>query len=596
MPLPSFQSRQSQKILSFALVAALTGCGSDSDDTPVVSSSAAQTSSDASQAMSSSTQAESSSSAAPASSSEEASSSATISSSEAASTSSSAANSSSEAASSSDASAECATVEGNLVNNGGVESGLTPWSQQGDAMVAAADSEAHCGANSLLVTGRTASWHAAVINLPNLVASTSYDIEVWVKMAPGQSIETINLTVNYTDDSGSANYSGVTGASVGPDDWVKLSGTYNHLPTGTSSGVYAYLESPSETASYYIDDFSIVGEAANNEISYPELDPNANGGLAAGNAKFLGNIIASTIPSSYGTYWNQVTPENSGKWGVTEPAQDFYSWGTLDRAYAYAKVNGMPFKGHTLVWGSQEPSWIGDLTPAEQLAEVEEWIQDYCARYDAPSDGGFVHLLDVVNEPTNAPASYREALGGAGSTGWDWIIWTYEKAREHCPEATLLINDYNIINYAINSDSAANANAYEEIITLLNNRDLLDGIAFQTHAFSINGLNPWDDISAAQIDQALDRFASFGLPLYIAELDIDDEGVNQCERYKELFPAMWEHPSMAGVTLWGYIEGQTWRNTQRSGIVRADGTEKAAMLWLREYFGGNGTAACGADE
>ncbi|HEY7771878.1 MAG TPA: endo-1,4-beta-xylanase [Marinagarivorans sp.] len=487
----------------------------------------------------------------------------------------------------------CITVEGNIAVNGGAEDGLSPWAAQG-ATAEQTSADAHCGDYSILVSERTAAWNAPLINLSNFVAGETYTFEVWVKMAPGEAIDTLTLTVNYTDDESNANYTGVGSAEASSDEWVKISGSYIHSPMGASSGVYAYVEAMGETSSYYVDDMVILGAEGDNSIIYPEPDPTATGGLAAGDDKFLGNIIAGAVPADFGSLWNQVTPENAGKWGAVESARDFMNWGDLDRAYAYAKVNGMPFKGHTLVWGSQEPAWIGELSNEEQLAEVEQWIQAYCERYDAPADNGFAHLIDVVNEPTNAPASFRDALGGAGETGWDWVIWSYEKAREYCPHATLLINDYNIINDAINGNNT-NSTDYETMIGLLNERGLIDGIGFQTHAFSINGVESWNSITAAQIAAELDRFSVFGVPLYISELDIDDEGVNQCERYKALFPTMWEHPSIQGVTLWGYIEGQTWRNDERSGLITADGTEKAAMLWLRDYFNGNPTADCGAD-
>lgn len=562
---------------------ALSGCKDDDDDAPASSSSVA---SSAMSSVMSSTSSEASSAAmsSEASSSAMASSDMAMSSEEV---------SSSSAMSVSSAATACAAVTDNLAVNGGAEDGLTPWGAQG-ATAEQSDAEAHCGSFSILVSGRTDSWNAPLINLTNLATGETYAFEVWVKMAAGEGTETVSLTVNYTDDDGNANYTGITSASVTADDWVKLSGSYTHTPTGTSTGVYAYVESTSTTASYYVDDMVILGAAGDNSIVYPEPDATATGGLAAGATKFLGNIIANSIPASFGSYWNQVTPENAGKWDAVEGSRDFMNWGNLDRAYAYAKVNGMPFKGHTFVWGSQEPSWIGGLTEAEQLTEVEEWIQAYCDRYDAPAENGFKHMIDVVNEPTNAPASYRDALGGAGTTGWDWIIWSYEKAREYCPNATLLINDYNIINDAVNG-SNTNSTDYETIIGLLNDRNLIDGVGFQTHAFSINGVDSWNRVTAAQIDAELDRFSVFNIPLYISELDIDDEGLDQCARYKALFPTMWEHPSIQGVTLWGYIEGQTWRNTERSGIVTADGTEKAAIIWLREYLNGNGSAACGSD-
>ena len=574
---------------------ALGGCKDDEDDDAASSSSIASSemaiSSEAASSSEMTMSSEEASSSEMTMSSEAASSSEMAMSSEAASSSEMAM--SSEATSSSEMATACAAVTDNLAVNGGAEDGLTPWGAQG-ATAEQSDAEAHCGSFSILVSGRTDSWNAPLINLSNFATGETYSFEVWVKMAAGEGTETVSLTVNYTDDDGNANYTGITSESVTADDWVKLSGSYTHTPTGTSTGVYAYIESASETASYYVDDMVILGAAGDDSIVYPEPDATATGGLAAGATKFLGNIIASSIPTSFGSYWNQVTPENSGKWDAVEGSRDFMNWGNLDRAYAYAKVNGMPFKGHTFVWGSQEPSWIGSLTEAEQLAEVEEWIQAYCERYDAPAENGFKHMIDVVNEPTNAPASYRNAIGGAGTTGWDWVIWSYEKARQYCPNATLLINDYNIINDAVNG-SNTNSTDYETIIGLLNDRDLIDGVGFQTHAFSINGVDSWNSVTAAQIDAELDRFAVFNIPLYISELDIDDEGMDQCTRYKALFPTMWEHPSIQGVTLWGYIEGQTWRNTERSGIVTAEGTEKAAIIWLREYLDGNGSAECGSD-
>ena len=52
--------------------------------------------------------------------------------------------------------------------------------------------------------------------------------------------------------------------------------------------------------------------------------------IASGKGKWLGNVINSTTPANFITYWNQVTPENAGKWGSVENSQDVMQWGTLD--------------------------------------------------------------------------------------------------------------------------------------------------------------------------------------------------------------------------------------------------------------------------
>jgi endo-1,4-beta-xylanase len=295
--------------------------------------------------------------------------------------------------------------------------------------------------------------------------------------------------------------------------------------------------------------------------------------IAKGSAKFLGNITASrvTIPSNFKEYWNQITPENSGKWGVVERSRDSMSWNRLDSSYLYAKNNGMLFKEHTLVWGSQEPSWIDSLTADEQREEVEEWIQALGERYP---DADFI---DVVNEPINQPASYRDALGGSGASGWDWVVWTFEKARQYFPNANLLINEFNVVN------SSTMVAEYLHIIDLLKAKGFIDGIGVQSHFFSIQGTPP------DTIRSNLDKLAETGLPIYSSEMDIKGDDSMQLADFKTIFPIFWEHPSVAGVTLWGWLEGYTWQDS--TYLIRKDGTERPALQWLREYVAGSAKAA-----
>jgi endo-1,4-beta-xylanase len=298
--------------------------------------------------------------------------------------------------------------------------------------------------------------------------------------------------------------------------------------------------------------------------------------IAAGKDKFLGNIVANSVPASFNTYWNQITPENSAKWGSVEGTRNTMNWTALDAAYNHAKTNGYKFKLHTLVWGSQYPAWItgSGLSQADRRAEIEEWMTLLAARYpDA-------WAVDVVNEPvkTPMPAEFKAALGGDGTTGWDWVITSFELARAKFPNAKLLINEYGTEN------DATPRNQMIAIINLLKARNLIDGIGIQGHAFNL------DHMTAAQMTTCLDAYAATGLDLYITELDIRGIGTTYSEaaqstKYQELFPAMWTHAAVKGITLWGYITGQTWM--EGSGILNADGTERAALTWLKGYVNNN---------
>ena len=180
----------------------------------------------------------------------------------------------------------------------------------------------------------------------------------------------------------------------------------------------------------------------------------ASGGGAGGKAgasgsdggaltKFVGNITTrGQVRSDFINFWNQITPENEGKWGSCEPNRDQMNWAGMDRVRDYARQHGIPYKQHTFVWGAQQPGWIGGLAQSEQRAEVEEWIRLFCERYPD------VALIDVVNEPPpHTTPPYMNALGGAGSSGYDWIVQAFRWARQYCPNAVLILNDYNTIEY-----------------------------------------------------------------------------------------------------------------------------------------------------
>ncbi len=99
--------------------------------------------------------------------------------------------------------------------------------------------------------------------------------------------------------------------------------------------------------------------------------------IAKDKCKFLGNIISNHTPTDFTTYWNQVTPENGGKWASVEASKDVMVWTDLDNAYKTAKDNGLIFKQHNFIWGQQLPSWIGGLSADEQEKQVEEWIKSF---------------------------------------------------------------------------------------------------------------------------------------------------------------------------------------------------------------------------
>lgn len=455
--------------------------------------------------------------------------------------------------SSSSTSSSGAPINPNLVVNGGLEDGVEPWRSQGEGVVIEQSTDvAHSGTHSLFVSGRSMPWHAPVMDLPlDFPTGRSYTASAWVYLPAGSANSVFKISMKRVDQDGEA-YPPVaeTLTPVAPGTWVKMTGSFVHTSRGSVTELFLYVEAVDAGVEYYVDDLEIRAGPY---------------GLAWNEDKFLGNVIAGYVPTDFDTYWNQVTPENASKWGSVEATRDVMDWTDLDMAYDYAVENNMPFKLHTLIWNQQKPEWIDGLPTGEQFEEIEEWYSLLSQRYPETA------MIDVVNEPLHAEPTFKAALGGDGATGWDWVITSFELAREYFPTAELHINDYGIIN-----DTAEIAN-YLEIVALLKDRDLIDAIGIQAHYFSV------DTLSAQTIIDNLNLLAEADLPIYVSELDITGTTEQeQRDRYAEKFPAFWEHPAVAGVTLWGYVEGETWRND--TGLRTAEGKPKLALLWLLDYF------------
>jgi len=284
--------------------------------------------------------------------------------------------------------------------------------------------------------------------------------------------------------------------------------------------------------------------------------------------KFCGNITQrGQIPSNFSTYWDQIVPENEGKWGSVEGSQGNYNWTALDNIHSYAKQHNIPFKQHNFVWGSQQPGWIAGLSQANQKAAVEDWIKQFCTRYPD------TQMIDVLNEPPpHTTPSYMAALGGAGSSGYDWVVTIFKWSRQYCPNSILIVNDYNIIE-----QSSDNNNMIKLVTSAMKAGAPIDAIGAQAHGLT--------NASASTTQMYIDKLtSSTGLPVVISEFDLNiADDTQQKNQMQSLFTMFWNDTNVKGVTYWGYYVGETWETN--SGLMTTGGTLRPAMTWLMQFLG-----------
>jgi endo-1,4-beta-xylanase len=284
--------------------------------------------------------------------------------------------------------------------------------------------------------------------------------------------------------------------------------------------------------------------------------------------KFVGNIdTRGSIRSDFKTYWDQFSPENAGKWGsVQGGGQSSFSWNSLDAMYKYCNDNNIIFKQHCFVWGAQQPTWTDSLSTSNGPSAVQNWMKTYCQRYPK------VAIIDVVNEPPpHTTPKYANAIGGGTNGTWEWIANAFKWAREACPNAILVLNDYN------NAELSGDAQHTSDIVNAIKKLNApIDAVGCQLHGASNSG--------SSGLKTNIDKIGNLtGLPIYITEYDINVADDNQQKtRYQDHITMFWNHSNIKGITVWGYIVGATWQSN--TGIMQSSGTMRPAMTWLMDFL------------
>ncbi|WP_437893349.1 endo-1,4-beta-xylanase [Sorangium sp. So ce124] len=293
----------------------------------------------------------------------------------------------------------------------------------------------------------------------------------------------------------------------------------------------------------------------------------SGGSSSTSTVEFVGNITTDrAVRDGFVRYWDQITPEVEGKWGAVEPSRGERDWSRLDAIYKYAQDNDIPFMQQAFVWGATSQGWLGRLSAEEQRQAVMDWMQAFCQRYPETK------YIVVVNEPPpHTTPSFKNAIGGDGESGVDWIVNSFKWAREFCPDATLILNDYNIIEYQSDHDRFV-----AMLSAALEAGAPIDAVGAEAHDVYKK--------DTGTVKGFLDRFAAMGLPVYITELDMDIADDDEQRRVmEEQFTMLYNHSAVKGITLYGYIVGSTWRDS--TGLMHPDGTMRPAMAWLMDFLG-----------
>ena len=283
---------------------------------------------------------------------------------------------------------------------------------------------------------------------------------------------------------------------------------------------------------------------------------------------------AATLPF----YWARFEPER-GK-PITEKVKNAARW-CLDH-------NMLP-KGHPLCWHTLTADWLLEMNNAEilqaQIARIHRDVSDF---------RGLIEMWDVINEAVIMPVFDKYDNGitrickeyGRINT----IRAMFEAARETNPNATLLINDFDV------------SSAYDILVEGC----LEAGIKFDVIGIQSHMHQGWWGVEKTL--KVLENFERFNLPIHFTEttlvsghlmpleiVDLNDYQVTdwpttpegeerQAEQTIRHYQTLFAHPLVEGITWWDSSDGG-WLNAP-AGLLRKDGSSKPVYDELMKLIKG----------
>lgn len=300
------------------------------------------------------------------------------------------------------------------------------------------------------------------------------------------------------------------------------------------------------------------------------------GEAATAKGRYFGTAVAANhlgeapYAAALNTEFNSVTPENEMKWDALEASRGSFTYGAADQIVNHAQARGMKVRGHTLVWHSQLPGWVGTLGASDLRTAMNNHITQVMRHYQ-----GKIHSWDVVNEAfQDGSSGARRSSPFQDKLGNGFIEEAFRTARSVDPAAKLCYNDYN--TDGVNAKS----NAVYAMVKDFKQRGVpIDCVGFQSH---FNSQSP----VPADFQQNLQRFADLGVDVQITELDIEGSGASQATSYANAVKACLAVTRCTGITVWGITDKYSWRASGTPLLFDGNYNKKPAYDSVLATLGG----------
>lgn len=243
--------------------------------------------------------------------------------------------------------------------------------------------------------------------------------------------------------------------------------------------------------------------------------------------------------------FNSLSPENELKWSFVQPAQGAFDFTKLDRLVDFAKQHDMAVKGHGLISGCCNPSWLTQITDPDQLrAAMTTHFKAIMTRY-----AGTMDRWDVATEVFST-------FGGTGLDqnyfykvlGPDYLAEAFTIAHAAAPGAKLFLNESLVEYYP-----AKRKELYDLVSDLVAKGVPISGVGLEMHETQ-SGPEP------GVITDIVKSYKALGVEVAVTEMDVH---VLDSEYQAQIYGDVIAEARAAGIrdiSFWGFTDKHlyTW--------------------------------------
>ena len=258
-------------------------------------------------------------------------------------------------------------------------------------------------------------------------------------------------------------------------------------------------------------------------------------------------------------------------------------WQPLDKFYAWTRKHRYYY-----LWYGGFMAGPGNGPGTRSKEAFINWVTAAAGR--APG----IEYINFANEPIHAGSAHPFARqwGGAGSTGYDWLINIGKLFRAKFPNAQLGINDFQQESSVDDLPYGPGQNKTQlpqflRMVKVLKDAGVIDWVGLEGYSL--------ETVPSEHLSSALNQISQLGVKVIFTEFSPNAYTANkstQLANWQRLMSVILQNPAVIGVSgPWSFrksanggVSGSQWIVDDSANPASNQGVDNPTMTWLKTFI------------